>query len=44
MNMRIRVSALIAGGLFGVGLSVSGMANPDKVMNFLNVLVTGMLA
>ena len=36
--MKIRVSALIAGGLFGVGLSVSGMANPDKVMNFLNVL------
>ena len=35
--MKIRVSALIAGGLFGVGLSVSGMANPDKVMNFLNV-------
>ena len=38
MHMKIRVSALIAGGLFGVGLSVSGMANPDKVMNFLNVL------
>ena len=38
MKMKIRVSALIAGGLFGVGLSVSGMANPDKVMNFLNVL------
>ena len=36
--MKIRVSALIAGGLFGIGLSVSGMANPDKVMNFLNLL------
>jgi uncharacterized membrane protein YedE/YeeE len=36
--MKIRSSALIAGTLFGVGLSISGMANPDKVMNFLNVL------
>ncbi|NNC98383.1 MAG: YeeE/YedE family protein [Gammaproteobacteria bacterium] len=36
--MKIRSSALFAGALFGVGLSVSGMANPDKVMNFLNLL------
>ncbi len=31
------MSALIAGTIFGFGLIVSGMSNPDKVMNFLNV-------
>ena len=36
--MKIKSSALIAGTLFGLGLGMSGMSNPDKVMNFLNVL------
>src|ERR1041385_4970164 len=30
-------SALIAGFVFGVGLIVSGMANPAKVLGFLDV-------
>ncbi|QDA57829.1 DUF6691 family protein [Thermomonas aquatica] len=29
--------ALLAGALFGLGLAVSGMTNPDKVLNFLDV-------
>ena len=29
--------ALAAGALFGLGLAVSGMTNPDKVLNFLDV-------
>ncbi|MFC3550856.1 DUF6691 family protein [Lysobacter cavernae] len=29
--------ALIAGALFGLGLAVSGMTNPDKVLNFLDL-------
>ena len=29
--------ALLAGALFGVGLAVSGMTNPEKVLNFLDV-------
>ena len=36
--MKKNLSALIAGTIFGFGLIVSGMSNPDKVMNFLNVL------
>lgn len=36
--MKTNISALIAGTIFGFGLIVSGMSNPDKVMNFLNVL------
>jgi uncharacterized membrane protein YedE/YeeE len=31
------VVALLAGLLFGVGLAVSGMTSPDKVIGFLNV-------
>ena len=31
------ISALIAGLLFGIGLSVSGMINPDKVIGFLDL-------
>jgi len=31
------VSALLAGLLFGTGLMVSGMANPAKVLGFLDV-------
>ena len=30
-------SALVAGLLFGLGLAVSGMTNPDKVLNFLDL-------
>ncbi|MGF6596843.1 putative membrane protein YedE/YeeE [Paraburkholderia sp. GAS448] len=33
----IVVSALIAGLLFGVGLMVSGMANPAKILGFLDL-------
>ena len=29
--------ALAAGALFGLGLAVSGMTNPDKVLNFLDL-------
>ncbi len=35
--MKKNLSALIAGTIFGFGLIVSGMSNPDKVINFLNV-------
>jgi len=31
------IAALIAGLLFGLGLVVSGMVNPAKVLNFLDV-------
>jgi uncharacterized membrane protein YedE/YeeE len=30
--------AAIAGALFGLGLAVSGMTNPDKVLNFLDLI------
>ncbi len=30
-------SALLAGTLFGAGLAVAGMTDPDKVLNFLDV-------
>jgi uncharacterized membrane protein YedE/YeeE len=30
-------SAFISGLLFGIGLIVSGMANPQKVLNFLDI-------
>lgn len=29
--------ALVAGALFGSGLALSGMSNPDKVLNFLDL-------
>ena len=35
--MRPLVSALAAGFVFGIGLWVSGMANPRKVLGFLDV-------
>ncbi len=31
------ISALLAGMLFGVGLSISQMINPDKVLGFLDI-------
>ena len=34
------ISGLIAGIIFGLGLIVSGMANPAKVQNFLDVFGT----
>ena len=35
--MRRTVFASLAGLLFGLGLAVSGMTDPDKVLNFLDV-------
>ncbi|EKS72684.1 hypothetical protein BURK_004507 [Burkholderia sp. SJ98] len=32
-----RLAALLAGSLFGIGLMVSGMANPAKVLSFLDL-------
>lgn len=38
--MKKIVSALAIGGIFGVGIAVSGMANPAKVLNFFDVAGT----
>ena len=35
------IFAFIFGGLFATGLMFSGMANPQKVLNFLDRIVTG---
>jgi uncharacterized membrane protein YedE/YeeE len=35
--MKIIMSALMAGVIFGVGLALSGMVDPNKVINFLDV-------
>ena len=35
--MRRLVLALASGALFGLGLAVSGMTDPDKVLNFLDL-------
>ena len=35
-----RIAALIAGLLFGAGLALSGMVNPMKVVNFLDLFGT----
>lgn len=35
--MRRIAHALVAGAIFGSGLAVSGMTNPQKVLNFLDV-------
>lgn len=32
-----RIAALVAGALFGLGLAISQMVNPDKVLSFLDV-------
>ncbi len=37
--MRI-LSALLIGLVFGLGISISGMANPAKVMNFFDIFRT----
>lgn len=34
--MKNAIHALIAGTIFGVGLTVSGMVNPEKILNFLD--------
>lgn len=34
------LAALVTGVLFGVGLAIAQMTNPDKVLNFLDVLGT----
>ena len=31
------VSSLVAGSIFGLGLAVSGLGNPDKVLRFLTL-------
>ncbi|WP_154173479.1 YeeE/YedE family protein [Vibrio metoecus] len=36
-NVLFRVTSLVAGLLFGVGMVVSGMADPAKVIGFLDV-------
>jgi uncharacterized membrane protein YedE/YeeE len=33
-------SALLIGGLFGLGIAISGMANPAKVLNFFDLAGT----
>ncbi len=35
--MKYTLASLFAGLIFGVGLLVSGMANPEKVLNFLDI-------
>lgn len=35
--MRTVLSALLAGLIFGVGLTLSGMVDPNKVINFLDI-------
>lgn len=31
------ISALVLGGIFGLGIAISGMANPAKIFNFFDV-------
>jgi hypothetical protein len=35
--MRATITALLSGLIFGLGLVISGMSNPAKVLNFLDV-------
>ena len=35
-----QIFALLSGLIFGLGLIISGMANPAKVLNFLDVFGT----
>ena len=37
MNLSRILSGLLAGLLFGAGLAISGMTNPNKVLNFLDL-------
>ena len=34
------ISSAIAGGFFGFGIAISGMANPAKVLNFFDIFGT----
>ena len=34
------ISSAIAGGVFGLGIVISGMANPAKVLNFFDIFGT----
>ena len=34
------LSAIIIGGVFGLGIAISGMANPAKIFNFFDVFGT----
>ncbi|MGP8306745.1 DUF6691 family protein [Vibrio sp. YIC-376] len=36
-NTVFRIAALVSGILFGLGMSVSGMIDPDKVIGFLDI-------
>ncbi|CAM2890636.1 YeeE/YedE family protein [Vibrio neptunius] len=36
-NTTVRVSALVSGLLFGMGMALSGMINPENVIGFLDV-------
>ena len=38
--MKKNIAALIAGLLFGLGLAISQMTNPAKVLNFLDITGT----
>ena len=31
------ISAMLVGGVFGLGIAISGMANPAKILNFFDV-------
>ena len=33
----IRLISLLSGIIFGLGLTISGMVNPQKVLGFLNI-------
>jgi uncharacterized protein len=35
--MRLSIAAFISGALFGVGLAMSGMTDPERVLGFLDV-------
>lgn len=37
MNMKTILAAFAAGAIFGLGLVISGMANPAKVLGFLDI-------
>ena len=39
--MKISISCLLAGVLFGCGLTVSQMINPAKVISFLDISGSG---
>ena len=35
--MRVIIASLLCGLLFGLGLLISGMSNPARVLNFLDL-------